>query len=347
MAKSTSRPASTKTRTPAAAADPLDSLLNDATSIEPKKPGAKKKQRDLIELTDGEATAFDRFCMADAALKMAKGHQEGSKATILPVLTDKLLRMWCEEGRRTDNPRVQTEQGQAILQARENLRFDIPAGEDGEPGTVTDALMAVGFDEDKANEIREREFTETTELRFAAINKLREDPDSKKVVDKLLKLVLENFTPAERAKLLEKVNNVTLNEGFLDRAVQHADSDPSKLKSLLSVVRPTFLMSQIVWKGELTEAVKTLSKDDKPAPVVSADAIPATTAPAVPKIFTSDDGQWKATCAGNEAKLFMIQAGAEIEMATKVCTGGVSHAEQTCKKWMRDDNYRAESLKKK
>lgn len=315
--------------------DPLDSLLNDAAVVAPKKPG-KKKQRDLIELEPSEAAAFDRFCMADAALKLAKGHQEGSKATILPVLTDKLLSIWCEEGHRTDNPRVQTEKGQAILQARETLRFDIPAGDDGEPGTVTDALMAVGFDEETAEAIREREFTEKTELRFANISKLREDAAKKKVVDKLLAMVLENFTPAERAVLLEKVNTVTLNEGFLDRAVAHVDGDPVQLKALFQVVRPTFLVSHIVWKGDLNDAMNTLETEKPTAPTT-----------ALPNTFTSEDGQWKATCVGNEAKLFMVQGGTEIEMATKTCSGGATHAEQTCKKWMRDEAYRAESLKKK
>jgi hypothetical protein len=209
---------------------------------------------------------------------------------------------------------------------------------------VADALMTVGFDEEKAEEIREREFTEKTELRFANISKLREDPAQKKVVDKLLMLVLENFTPAERGVLLEKVNTVTLNEGFLDRAVTHADRDPVKLKALFQVVRPTYLMSHIVWKGDLTTAMTTL-ESEKAAPVATASIPTPTTA--LPKTFASDDGQWKATCVGAEAKLFMVQGGAEIEMATKVCSGGASHAEQTCKKWMRDPEYRAESLKKK
>jgi hypothetical protein len=157
-------------------------------------------------------------------------------------------------------------------------------------------------------------------------------------------MVMENFTPAERKVLLEKVNTVSLNEGFLDRAVAHVDADPVKLKALFQVVRPTFLMSQIVWKGDLDTAMKTLDTE-KPAKVESA-AIPAPTT-ALPKTFTSDDGQWKATCVGGEAKLFMVQGGAEIEMATKTCSGGATHAEQTCKKWMRDAEYRAESIKKK
>lgn len=344
MAKAKTTTAPKTSRTTTKKVDPLDSLLNDATNVHTKKPASKKKQRELIELEPTEAVAFDRFCMADATLKMAKGHQEGSKATILPVLTDKLIRMWCEEGHRTDNPRVQTENGQAILQARENLRFDIPAGEDGEPGTVADALIAVGFDPDKAEEIRQKEFTEKTELRFANISKLRDDDNSRKIVDKLLRLVLDNFSPAERAVLLEKVNTVTLNEGFLDRAVTHAECDASKLKALFQVVRPTFLMSQIVWKGDLDTAMKTLETEKPVAPTTTA-AIPAPTN-ALPKTFASEDGKWKAQFVGNEAKLFMIEGGVEVEMATKVCSGGASHAEQTCKKWMRDGDYRAETLAK-
>lgn len=328
------------------AVDPLESLLNDATPLAPKKPGAKKKQRDLIELTEQEALTFNRFCMADAAMKMAKGHQESSKGTILPVLKDKLLNIWCEEGHRTDNPRVQTENGQAILQARESLRFELPVGDNGEPGTVIDALMSAGFSEDEAEAIREKEFTETTELRFANITKLRDDADTKKIVDKLLKLVLDEFSPNERAVLLEKVNAVTLNEGFLDRAVTHANCEPIKLKALLDVVRPTFLMSQIVWKGELNDAVKSLeAAAATPAPAL-APSIPTPTT-AIPKVFNSDDKQWRASYIGGEAKLFMVGADSDVLVATKNCSGGPSHAEQTCKKWMREPNYRAESMKAK
>jgi hypothetical protein len=327
--------------------DPLAALLDDAKTIAPKKPGAKKKERELIELDASEARAFDRFCMADAALKMAKGHQEGSKASILPVVTDKMLQMWCEEGHRTDNPRVQTENGQAILQARETLRFELPANEDGSVGTVTEMLQSVGFSEEKAEEIREREFTETTELRFANISKLREDPKSKKLVDKLLTLVLENFEPEDRKVLLEKVNNVTLKEGFLDRSVAHVDRDPALLKALFQVVRPTFLMSHIVWKGDLNDAVKTLEGTTAETLTTPAIKIPAATtvAPKIALSFKSDDGQWKASYVGLEATLFMVQGGTEIEMKKKTCTNE-GHAKATCQKWMRDPAYRAETLKK-
>jgi hypothetical protein len=342
-ATATTSPRSTKTKP----VDPLDTLLADATTLAPKPTGGKKKTRNTLDLTDEEAGLFNRFCMADATLKMAKGHQEGSKAVLLPLLTDKLISFWCEVGHRTPNPRLQTPTAQVILQARETLKFDLPANEDGEPCSVTEALMQVGFDEETAEAIRESEFNETTELRFANISKLRNDNDNplaKKTMDKLLKLVIENFTPAERALLLEKVNNVTINEGFLDRSVKHVDGDPVKLKALFQVVRPTFLMSQVEWSGGLDVAIKTL-EGDKPQPITT-EAIPAQST-AIPKWQTSEDGNWKASAVGNVAKLYMIQGDSQVEVATKTCAGGASHAEQTCKKWMRDENYRGETLAKK
>lgn len=322
--------------------DPLATLLSDAVEIEKKAPG-KKKDRETLELSTSETAAFDRFCAADAAMKLSKGNQETAKSVILPVLTDKLIKLWCAEGRRTDNPQIVTEQGRAIFQAREVLKFDLPADENGEPGTVTDLLMGVGFTEKEANEIRAAEFSEKTELRFCNISKLREDPANKKVVDKLLKMVIDNFTPTERAILLEKVNNVEVKEGFLDRAVTHADKDPTKLKSLFQAVKPQFLMSGITYKGDVNDAMKKLQGNEG----TTVDSVPIPAPQIVPTVeFKSPDNMWKATARGTEAKLLMMQGNNEIEMFMRNCTN-IDHAKATCQKWMRDPDYRAETLSKK
>jgi hypothetical protein len=335
--------AKTKTATPKND-DPFAALVGETKAVEKKKSG-KKKDRAVLELNDDEAQAFNRFCMADATLKMAEGHQQASKGTILPVLTDKLLNMWCEEGHRTDNPVITTDSGRAILQAREKLSFELPVDENGNTGSTTELLQSVGFSENEAAEIAQREFSEKVELRFSNITKLRDEPKGKKVVDKLLKFVLENYNAEERGMLLEKVNHVTLNEGFLDRAVGHVNRDPVRLKALFTAVKPQFLMSHIVYNGEIADAVKTLT-GEAPKEIKGSIATPTVAAPknSIPTEVFSDDKQWKAVANGNEVTLFMIQGGREFNQGKKVCSGGVPHAQQTAKKLCRDPEYRATFL---
>jgi sulfur carrier protein ThiS len=319
--------------------NPLEALLEDATTVETKKPSKAKEKRNVITLDGEKANAFDTFCMADAALKMAKGHQESAKGVILPVLTDDVLQMWCKDGARGENPRIQTTNGQAVIQIRENLKFEL-----GEDQTPAGLLESVGTDAAKAAAIVEQEFTTTTELRFGNISALMNDPEKEPVVKKLLKMVLEKFTPEERKVLLEKVTKVEVNKGFLDRAVTHADRDPVMLKALFSVVKPGYLFSGIVWNGELSDAVKTL--EGKPKTEKIASSIPTVEVPVATKIYDSGDNQWRAKQSGNVAKLFMMNGDAEVEMATKSCDGGAEHAQRTCEKWMRDPAYRAETMQK-
>jgi hypothetical protein len=323
-------PSRTTTRT---TDDPFAALVGEAKAAPTTKKTTKKKDRTHLDLTPDVAAAFDRFCAADATLKMAKGAQEAAKSLVLPVLTDKLLDTWCEEGHRIENPRLQTQLGQAILQAREILKFDLPANEEGEVGTVTDLLVDAGFEEDKAQTIRREEFTETTELRFNNITKLREDPKAKKVVDKLLKLVIENFTADERGVLLEKVNHVEVKKGFLDRVVGHVDGDAEKLKKLLNAVRPQFLLSHVVYNGQLADAVAQLGTT----------AGTTLNAPATPPVVFEQD-EWRAVATGNVARLYSV--GSDTPLVEKTCSGGHDHAKMTCQKWLRDDAYRNESIAK-
>lgn len=314
--------------------DDLLNLLGANASTTEKPKGGKKKDKPTLELTPDEQKAFDAFCAADVVYKMAEGKQGSAKALILPVLRRKLLEKWLEEGRKTDNPTIQTTNARANFVVREALKIDIPENADGTPGSVKDRLVEL-FGEKEGTEIFEREFTEKVDLGFKSLTKLRNgDVQEQKVVNKLLKMVIDNFTPDEQRLLLTRETKVEVNDGFLDRAVQHCEGSIEKLDSLLNVVAPQWVLSHMTYQGkDLGAAVAELTGGE----------LPVMDTPTKTEEFYSSDNQWKAVAKGAEASLYKVNGTEEVFMGTKKCSG-IDHARNSCRKWMRDPEARSESL---
>ncbi len=325
-----------KPATKKSADDLFDALSQSAESVKTKK-GGKKKDRPSIELNESETKAFEAFCAADVVYKMAEGKQKTSKSLILPVLRRKLLERWLEEGHKTDNPVVVTDKARANFVVRDMLKIELPEQEDGTPGSVRDRLADAGFSEEEADDIYEREFSEKVEMNFRSLNELRRgEPGEQRAVNKLMKLVLENFSPDEQRILLRKETKVEVNDGFLDRAVQHCDGSSEKLDALLTVVSPQWVLSHMTYSGkDLKQAVADLTGGELPTDVDS---------PVKAEEFYSSDREWKAVAKGAEASLYRIDDGDEQFIGTKKCNGGSDHARMTCKKWLRDEGYRATSI---
>ena len=314
--------------------DDLFNALSQAAAPVDKKGTSKKKDKPKLDLTPDEQKAFESFCAADVVYKMAEGKQGAAKSMILPVLRRKLLEKWLEEGHKTDNPTIQTNNARANFVVREILKIEIPEKADGEPGSVKDRLLEAGFSEDEAQAIYEREFTEKTELGFKSLSKLRQgDPAEQKVVNKLIKLVVENFSPDEQRLLLTRETKVEVNDGFLDRAVQHCPT-VERLDALLNVVAPQWVLSHMTYQGkDLKAAVADLTGGE----------LPSVEAPVKTEEFYSSDNQWKAVAKGAEASLYKVNGTEEVFMGTKKCSG-IDHARNSCRKWMRDPEARSESL---
>jgi hypothetical protein len=313
----------------------FEQLAQTAAPVETKGKG-KKKDKPQIDLNEAEQKAFESFCASDVIFKMAEGKQKASKSLVLPVLRRKLLEKWLAHGSKTDNPVVITEKARANFVVRDILKIDLPEKEDGTPGTVKDRLLDAGFDEDEASTICDREFKERVEMNFRPLNDLRTgDPGEQKAVNKLLKLVLENFSTDEQRLLLRRETKVEVTDGFLDRAPHHAGDSIEKLDALLTVIAPQWVLSHMTYSGkDLTQAVADLTGGE----------LPIVNTPVKPQEFFSQDREWKAVAKGNEASLYKLNGDGETFLGTKKCNGGADHAVMTAKKWLRDADYRATSM---
>jgi hypothetical protein len=315
--------------------DLFDALAGEATAVESKK-SKTKKDKPQIDLNDGEESAFEALCASDVIYKMAEGKQKAAKSLVMPILRRKLLEKWMVSGHRTDNPVVQTGKARANFVVRDILKIELPEKEDGTPGSVKDRLLEAGFEPDAAQEIYDREFTEQTVVNFRPLNDLREGTAHEQdVVGKLMKLVLENFSPEERKLILRKETKVEINDGFLDRAVQHSGESVERLDALLTVIAPQWVISHMTYSGkDLKQAVADLTGGE----------LPEVDAPIKTQEFISNDKEWKAVAKGGEASLYKVIEGNEVFLGTKKCNGGADHAVMTCKKWLRDADYRASSI---
>jgi hypothetical protein len=315
--------------------DLFNSLAQSAAPVQKESKG-KKKDKPQIELNENEEKAFESFCAADVIFKMSEGKQKAAKAMILPVLRRKLIEKWLDREGKTENPVIVTEKARANFVVREILKIDLPEKEDGTPGSVLDRLVEAGFEKEEAEKVFEREFKEEVVVNFRPLNDLRHgEPTEQKVVNKLLKLVLENFTQDEQRMLLRRETKVTVEDGFLDRAPKHAKESIEKLDALLTVVSPQWVLSHMTYTGK--DLSKTIAE-------LTGGELPTVDTPVKAEEFFSPDRQWKAVAKGTEASLYKLDGDTETFLGTKKCNGGVDHARMTARKWLRDPEYRASSM---
>lgn len=308
--------------------DAIANLLEE--SSKPSK--GKKKNKPNIELTEAEKKLFDAFCAADVIAKMAKGKSDTAQSLIKPILRRKLMEKWLETEHKTDNPTIITENARANFVVRDILKVDVPDKDNGEPGSVLDRLLEAGFDEEEAEVIFKREFTEKKDINFRNLRDLRDGtPEESAAVKKLLKLVRDEFSPQEQKMLLKKETKVEVNEGFMDRAIKHAADSIEKLDALLTVVQPQWVLSHMNFSGADLHSIFNNATGGE---------LQTTTVESKPEEFYSADKLWKATCKGTEALLYKCSDSVEKLIGVKQCKGGIDHARSTCKKWLREENYR-------
>jgi hypothetical protein len=313
--------------------------------------GPKKKPRDIIELKDESlkvyADAVDRLAAASHAKKAIEGHLKAAQAIVVPYIRQQVLGEWIQQDKRTENPRVQTPNGSSfIFQCKDTLTgtrgFRVPKDEDGTPVDIRTHLASHGISDELIEQLMvAQEFVQEEVL---GINMRVLEKNHPAVSEKILNLILAaseggvtdsegneiSFSEEEINVILEKNNDVTVKEGFLDRSIKHVKSvsDGEEeaqrlLERLLMAVPPQWAVGSVNCLRP-DETIQRLLHEEPPA------AIPVQ---APPEFKETADGKYTIKTEGNV--LTVYRKTDSKQLAKKICTDPM-HATNTVKKWMRD-----------
>jgi hypothetical protein len=319
----------------------LGRLLNKAKPVE--APAAKKKStKPIIELDGEEALAFDNFTSADSILKIAEGSQKAAKSTAESIVRAHYFQLCIEEGYKPENPQVITKSSKANYQVKHQNKLKRTAQPNGHVLTVEEHLRQLGFGDGVVSTILEKIVKEKQTLGLKKFTDLMDGNAAQKSVAEKIMGFVETLTEEEQSLVLEPGLEVTVDEGWKDMAVQLAvkvaGGDTEKgvdaLSKLYSVIPVQFVLAQIAFSGQLTDALTRLS-----AP------------PAKEKVIEHGNGKYIAVARGVECTLYVVKSDAAEEingkkvhkMGTKTCTSA-GHAEASAKKWFREPESLNEAL---
>ena len=323
-----------------------DRLLAKAKKTTPS--AAKKKAREIISLDNPEdkviADAVDRLTAAVHARKAIEGHEKAAKAVVLPHVRSLILQDWIEQGRKTDNPRVQTPSGSSfILQCKDTLTgvrgFRVPKDDSGTPVDFRQHLESAGLPPNLIEEISS-EFKDELVL---SINMVKLEKEHASLAEKLMSLIAEagaggvtttdgkkiKFSDDDMEKILDQNHDVTVEEGFLERSVTHCkavaenqEEATDLLSKLLYAVPPQWAVGQANCLKPEEGIVKMLREEPK---------VVAPTGP--PVDHETPDQKYTLRMEGYDVKI--IRNSDKKELAKKTCKDAM-HTANTVNKWMRE-----------
>jgi hypothetical protein len=236
----------------------------DPRALRSDAAGDDKRRKPLLTLEGEAAEAFDDFASADAIFKMARSNQEAAKARAGEAVRAYYLRL-CVESGTADNPAIATSTSTANYLVKHVGKLSLTAGPNGETISVQDQLRQLGFDDDVIQTILTKVIKQESHWCLKKLTDLQGDrstPAQRAVADKIMMLVQQHLSDEERALCLEESVETTVDEGWKDLAVQLAiqsgggdtDKAAEALAKLYSVLPPQFVLTHMIFRGELTTA---------------------------------------------------------------------------------------------
>lgn len=310
----------------------LDSLMGKAKEVKTKPTTAKKDKPVMKCETPDEEAILDQFTAADAIFKVAEAGQTQAKAAANALFKRKFLTLCVQRGAMPDNPHCTSTNSRCNLIVKHLKKLKRGADDPG----VREQLEAMGVPEADIAKVEEKIVRPKVTLGLRPFTDLTGEestPKQQEVAEKLMALVQENFDGDELELLLDKKTELFVEKEWqnlaLQVAIKQSEGDEEAaigmLDALFGVISPQFVLSQMVFSGQLSEAFDKL----RLAPPVSNEA----------KEMIRGDGKYKALIKGNEVSLFLLRPGAEEKfVGSKKCMNP-GHAEATAKKLFKDSEY--------
>lgn len=310
---------------------------------EPKKKAASSHQTVLID-DPVIADAIDKFLAASHAKKVAEGQEKTNKAILLPFVKSKRLHdMAVAGGSKIESIEYQTPSGSHfLLQCKDTISgvrgFRAPKDKDGNPLPIDQHLKSSGLPDALVSRLKnENEFKEELVLSISLSKMEKERPQ---LAEKLMSLIMAaneggvtdkegnkiTFSDDDMDVMIDKNNDVTVEKGFLSRALGHCkavskndDDCGNLLEKLLTAIPPQWAIgSQFSAdpEGQLAKMFAAAPQQEG--------------APKGPVDHKTDDGKY--TIHEDGKLLTVIRNSDSKEMGTKTCTDD-DHVRNSVRKW--------------
>lgn len=232
-----------------ATASALAEQLREITGRKTKKP--PKNQKPTLKLTEDEAKVFEHYAAAKAICEEAKEELDRHKDAAQELLWRKMLQLWVANKAKPENQVVKVSNGRVTgqVQIKETMKLDLPEDQD-----LRSTLLSAGFSRESVDRITRGEVEMEEETSLRTPSDLKKKPD---LLEKIIKLLRKHLTPDEQAEAFKTTTEGVVKEGFLERALDYAGSE-EELYKLLEIIKPTFTLASVSFKGDVEKAFKEL-----------------------------------------------------------------------------------------
>jgi chorismate mutase len=298
--------------------DRLAGLASMAPKLEPK--AKSKSERPIIQLSDQEQDVLNEFLASTMVNKDVEAKKKALYAIVRPMLAKKYLFGWQALGTKPDNPRVPSDRGSCLLEAKDKTgKFSLPEGNED----FQTYLVSMGVPKVTAKQIATKEVETKTVYDVASPSDLEET--NPELANKLVSAIIDSgkFTQQEIKELITARQEVSLREGFLGRLVTYlpgpdgAEERVTILDRLITAIKCVeYSIASVKWDGSLDEAYDSIRTANSRQEIMD---------------VATGDGLYRLTADGVTARIFKNKK----LVCEKQCKDN-GHALNTVKKWQRD-----------
>lgn len=212
---------------------------------------AKKNDRPSFPVPSQLLPSFERFVAAKQVAEIAAARMEAEegvlKDTLINSFADSLSRMRCKPA----NPRLTVAkdgkpdiEGLFQVQAKFYPQAD-PECQGGAFEKLVSALVKSGLDKQTAEKVVKNEVACADKTAIRPFSELIDGaPVEQQLAEKLMKLMLENFTEDERKLLLKASEKYEIKDGFFERLAMYCP-DKAQIMAVIRVFKPVAFLSHL------------------------------------------------------------------------------------------------------
>lgn len=212
---------------------------------------AKKQDRPQVPVDESLKPAFQRFAYAKEIEEIAEARMKAEegilKDTLINSFADSLSKMKCKPA----NPRLTAAkdgkpdcEGLFQVQSKFYPQAD-PECQGGAKEKLVSALQKAGLAADVAEKVVSNEVACADKTTIRPFSDLIEGaPIEQQLAERLMKLLMENFTDDERKLMLAPVEKYEIKDGFFERLAMYCPSK-AEIMACIKVLRPVHFLSHL------------------------------------------------------------------------------------------------------